>query len=87
MRSTRHLFLRLDELAPRLDEWLVGQTAWEGVIKNMPLGWIAEGLQPRAITRDLKWGVSVPKPGFENKPASFVSWLNAARYTNWLHNN
>lgn len=75
VRSTRHLFLRLDELSPRLKAWIESQDHWEGIIRNMPLGWIGEGLRPRAITRDLKWGVKVPKEGFEDKV--FYVWFDA----------
>lgn len=75
VRSTRHLFLELDALAPKIKAWIEGQEHWEGIIRNMPLGWIAEGLNPRAITRDLKWGVKVPKEGFEDKV--FYVWFDA----------
>jgi methionyl-tRNA synthetase len=75
VRETRHLFLRLDALAPRLEQWIRAQEHWEGVIRNMPLGWIAEGMRPRAITRDLEWGVKVPKAGYEHKV--FYVWFDA----------
>lgn len=75
VRATKHLFLRLDALSPRLKAWLEAQTHWEGIIRNLPLGWIAEGLQPRAITRDLRWGVRVPKAGYEDKV--FYVWFDA----------
>ena len=75
IKTTRHLFLKLDAISPRLKEWLEDQKHWEGIIKNMPLGWIAEGLNPRAITRDLKWGVQVPKARYEDKV--FYVWFDA----------
>ena len=74
-RNSRHLFLRLDALAPHIKAWIEGQDHWEGIIRNMPLGWIQEGMLPRAITRDLKWGVQVPREGFEDKV--FYVWFDA----------
>ncbi|MBN1946190.1 MAG: methionine--tRNA ligase [Bradymonadales bacterium] len=75
IHSTRHLFLDLDRLSPLLTRWLESKTDWDGLIKNMPLGWIAEGLKPRAITRDLKWGIPVPKKGYQDKV--FYVWFDA----------
>ncbi len=74
-RSTRHLFIKLDALAPRIKDWIEAQGHWEGIIRNMPLGWIGEGMRPRAITRDLRWGVKVPREGFEGKV--FYVWFDA----------
>jgi methionyl-tRNA synthetase len=74
-RETRHLFLRLDALSAKLEAWIKSKDHWSGIIRNMPLGWITEGLRPRAITRDLRWGVPVPKAGYENKV--FYVWFDA----------
>ncbi len=74
-RTSRHLFLDLPKLAPLIKAWVEAQTHWEGIIRNVPLGWIKEGLQPRCITRDLTWGIKVPKDGFENKV--FYVWFDA----------
>ena len=38
VRATRHLFLKLDELSPRIKAWIEGQEHWDGIIRNMPLG-------------------------------------------------
>jgi methionine--tRNA ligase len=89
VRATRHLFLKLDELAPAVKAWIEGQEHWEGIIRNMPLGWIEEGLLPRAITRDLDWGVKVPRDGFEDKV--FYVWFDApigyiAATAEWIDN-
>ena len=75
VKETRHLFLRLDVLSDRIRSWIKSNEHWEGIIRNMPLGWLAEGMRPRAITRDLKWGIPVPKPGYENKV--FYVWFDA----------
>lgn len=75
VRRTSHLFLKLDTLAEPVKKWILNQKHWDGIIRNMPLGWINEGMKPRAITRDLKWGVKVPRKGFEDKV--FYVWFDA----------
>ncbi len=74
-RTSRHLFLDLPKLAPKIKSWVGEQAHWDGIIKSIPLGWIKEGLKPRCITRDLSWGVKVPKKGFESKV--FYVWFDA----------
>ncbi|MFH0972044.1 MAG: methionine--tRNA ligase [Candidatus Micrarchaeota archaeon] len=67
MKETTHLFLNLDQLQPKLEEWLKKNAHWKPQVKNLAMGWIREGLKKRAITRDLKWGVKVPIEGYGNK--------------------
>ncbi|KAG9508624.1 Methionine--tRNA ligase, cytoplasmic, partial [Fragariocoptes setiger] len=50
-------------------------THWTMVAKSITAGWFKEGLKPRPITRDLKWGTKVPLPGYENKV--FYVWFDA----------
>lgn len=75
VRSSRHLFLRLDALAPRLEEWIQGSVHWRPQVRSVALGWIREGLRERMITRDLDWGVRVPIEGFRDKV--FYVWFDA----------
>jgi len=76
LRETKHLFLNLDRLQPQLEEWVESK---KGVFANpvyrFASGWIRRGLRPRGITRDLKWGVSVPLEGYESKV--FYVWFDA----------
>jgi methionyl-tRNA synthetase len=74
-RTTRHLFLRQSTLAPRLRGWIERQTEWPPLVRSIALKWLDEGLRDRCITRDLAWGVPVPKPGFEGKV--FYVWFDA----------
>ena len=74
VRETKHLFLDLPKLSPQLEDW-INSTDWTGIIKNLPLAWIKEGLKPRCITRDLKWGIPAPFPGSEGK--SVYVWFEA----------
>lgn len=75
VRSTKHLFLRLDLLSKEIRDWVESQENWPKLTKSIAMKWINEGLQARGITRDLTWGVSVPKAGFENKV--FYVWFDA----------
>jgi len=74
-RTSRHLFLDLPRLAPAIRKWIESQPHWEGTIRSVPLSWIREGLRPRCITRDLSWGVRIPRDGFEQKV--FYVWFDA----------
>ncbi|MFH1400410.1 MAG: methionine--tRNA ligase [Nanoarchaeota archaeon] len=78
LRESEHLFLDLEKLQPVLEDWVDkthGPGFWtENAIRTTE-GWFKEGLKARAITRDLSWGVPVPKPGFENKV--FYVWFDA----------
>lgn len=75
IRSTRHLFLRLDALAPEVQKWVDQHPHWPTVTKGIAHKWLQEGLQERCISRDLKWGVKIPKLGFETKV--FYVWFDA----------
>ncbi|MGB3790257.1 MAG: methionine--tRNA ligase [Phormidesmis sp.] len=75
VRSSRHLFLRLDQLSDDVRSWVDAQTDWPNLTRSIAYKWLDEGLQSRGITRDLKWGVPVPKAGFEDKV--FYVWFDA----------
>jgi methionyl-tRNA synthetase len=60
-KETQHLFLDLPAFADRLTEWIEGQTHWRSNVRNFSLSLLKE-LKPRAITRDLDWGVPIPVP-------------------------
>jgi methionyl-tRNA synthetase len=62
-RSTKHLYLRLDALQQEVATWLASTTKkgdWTANAISIAQSWIEKGLQPRAISRDLKWGVPIP---------------------------
>jgi len=92
-RETHHLYLALDRLQDRLAAWVRDaqeRGAWTRNAVQTTASWIERGLQPRPITRDLKWGVPVPKPGFEDKvfyvwfdaPIGYIS-ITAHHYDDW----
>lgn len=65
LKETRHFFLLLDKFKERLEEWLEKKN-WKSNVANFIKGYVKE-LHPRAITRDSKWGVPVPLPGYDDK--------------------
>ena len=70
VRETTHLYFPLGEYQSRLEEYVRQQDAREGWKENVLQycrGWFKEGLQDRAVTRDLAWGVKIPLPGYEKK--------------------
>ena len=76
VRETKHLFLNLPKIENKLVEWLKTKEAfWPDVAYSIAKKWVKEGLQPRCITRDLKWGFPVNKPGYEDKV--FYVWFDA----------
>src|SRR5690606_13130251 len=74
-RPSRHLFLRLPALADKVREWLNGKGDWDPLVLGVAHGWLAQGLQERCITRDIAWGVPVPRAGYERK--TFYVWFDA----------
>ena len=76
VKSTKHLFLRLDKLQPQIEEHFENvKDAFTDNARSTTQAWFDEGLEERAITRDLDWGISVPKEGFEDKV--FYVWFDA----------
>ena len=76
VRTSKHLFLNLPKIEPELRQWLKSKEAfWPDIAYSIALKWLKEGLKPRCITRDLKWGFPVPKQGFEDKV--FYVWFDA----------
>lgn len=59
-RETEHFFFLLPKLADRMLAWLESRQGWRPHVINWALGFVREGLQDRAITRDIDWGVPLP---------------------------
>lgn len=78
VRETKHLYIDLPSISKHLDSWMNKASVdgkWSDNAINITKAWIRDGLNERAITRDLKWGIPVPKEGYENKV--FYVWFNA----------
>jgi len=67
VRETTQFYLDLPALKDRLYEYININTHWRDNVRNFCLGWLKEGLEERAITRDISWGVPVPINGYEDK--------------------
>lgn len=68
LRPTRHWYLPLDRWEPALREWILeGHKEWKSNVYGQCKSWLDMGLQPRAVSRDLSWGVPVPVEGAEGK--------------------
>ena len=67
-KKTRHWYLPLDQYEPWLKEWILeDHKEWRTNVYGQCKSWIDGGLQPRAVSRDLDWGVPVPVEGAEGK--------------------
>ncbi|KAG6288924.1 putative methionine--tRNA ligase, cytoplasmic protein rar1 [Claviceps aff. purpurea] len=69
-RDTKHIFLKLNELQPSIEEWFEDahkKYGWPANGTAITKSWLTKGLEGRSITRDLKWGVPIPLPGYEKK--------------------
>ncbi len=75
VRQTKHLFLKLAELSDEVKAWVEKHPDWSNLTKSIAFKWLNEGLQNRCITRDLSWGIPVPRLGFEGKV--FYVWFDA----------
>jgi methionyl-tRNA synthetase len=67
-RDTQHFFFLLSKLQPDLERYVAATAGhWRANTINFTNNWLKEGLQDRAITRDLTWGIPIPLPGFDDK--------------------
>lgn len=69
LRKTKHWYLPLDQYTDWLKEWILEghKVDWKTNVYGQVKSWIDQGLQPRAVTRDLNWGVKVPLSEAEGK--------------------
>jgi len=68
MRETKHWYLPLDKHEAWLREWILeGHKEWKSNVYGQCKSWLDMGLQPRAVSRDLDWGIPVPVEGAEGK--------------------
>jgi methionyl-tRNA synthetase len=74
-RDSRHLFLRQTLLLDALNAWVNGRRGWPAFVVSLARSWLTSELKDRCITRDLAWGIPVPRAGFEQKV--FYVWFDA----------
>ncbi len=78
LKKTKHLYVDLPKALPLLESWMEKASKdgfWSNNAIQVTKSWIRDGLKERCITRDLKWGIPVPKPGYEEKV--FYVWFDA----------
>jgi len=68
MKETKHWYLPLDQFEPWLRQWILNEhKEWKPNVYGQCKSWLDQGLQPRAVSRDLDWGVPVPVEGAGGK--------------------
>jgi methionyl-tRNA synthetase len=75
VKTTRHWYIDLSKFAEPLTKFLQENKQISTNAKNFSLNWIKEGLKPRAVTRDVEWGIPAPFPGAEDK--TIYVWVDA----------
>ncbi len=75
-RETTHLFLDLPAFRDRLVAWIEQQTHWRPNVRNFALN-LAREVKPRAMTRDIDWGVPVPVEGYPEETKRIYVWFDA----------
>ncbi len=76
LKTTKHWYFPLNDYEPWLKEWILEQHKdWKTNVSGQCKSWLDAGLQPRAMTRDLDWGVQVPIKGADGKV--LYVWLDA----------
>lgn len=78
LRESNHLFLNLETLAPKVENFVNTASVkgkWTSNSTSIANSWLKDGLQSRCMTRDLTWGVPVPLEGYEKK--CFYVWFDA----------
>lgn len=67
MKSTKNWYLPLDRMQPDIEKYVNSHKEWKTNVFGQCQSWLKDGLRPRAMTRDLDWGISVPLPDTDGK--------------------
>jgi len=74
-KATMHWYIDLSKFSHELATYIKNNKQMSSNAKNFSLNWIKEGLKPRAVTRDVEWGIPAPFPGAEGK--TIYVWVDA----------
>ena len=92
LKSTKHWYLKLDEFQAFLEKWILedNKGLWKSNVYGQCKSWLEDGLKPRAVTRDLNWGVPVPVKDSDGKV--LYVWFDApigyiSSTKEWANNN
>ena len=66
-KETMHWYIPLSDFQKQLEDWILPKKDWKDNVINFCKGWFEQGLEDRAVTRDLYWGIPVPLEGSEGK--------------------
>jgi len=91
LKPTKNWYLPLDALQPRLEKYVGGHPEWKTNVAGQVRSWLAEGLKPRAMTRDLDWGIRVPLPDAGGKvlyvwfdaPIGYITFTEELKGQEW----
>ncbi|MEE0947465.1 MAG: methionine--tRNA ligase [Bacteroidales bacterium] len=92
LRETKHWYLPLDQYEDFMRQWILeGHKEWKTNVYGQCKSWIEQGLQHRAVTRDLDWGVKVSLPDAEGKvlyvwfdaPIGYISFTQELKPNDW----
>jgi len=75
IKTTRHWYIDLSRFEDQLNQYIKDNKQLPANAKNFSLNWIKEGLKPRAVTRDVEWGIPAPFPEAEGK--TIYVWVEA----------
>ncbi|XP_051174839.1 methionine--tRNA ligase, cytoplasmic [Leptopilina boulardi] len=76
IKASTQFFLDLPKIQDKLKEWVSSaENEWSPIARAVTKPWLRDGLKPRCITRDLKWGIPVPLEGYRDKV--FYVWFDA----------
>ncbi len=76
-KESEHFYLDLPAFAEQLAAWIGKQEHWRPNVRNFSLNYVRD-LRPRAVTRDIDWGVPIPLPGWEDRPDKrMYVWFDA----------
>jgi len=90
LKESEHFFLKLSAFQEKLEKYISDKDFWKQHVLNFTQGWLDEGLEDRPISRDMKWGISVPIEGYEDK--KIYVWFEAvigylSTSIQWAENN
>ena len=80
VRDTDHFFFRLDMFQESLEKYASSRhSVWKPNVRSMTKNWLNMGLRPRAVTRDIEWGIDIPLSGDEWSSKSIYVWFEAVQ--------
>jgi methionyl-tRNA synthetase len=91
MKATKNWYLPLDKLQPVLEDFINSHPEWKSNVLGQVKSWLNDGLRPRAMTRDLDWGIKVPLAEAEGKvlyvwfdaPIGYVTFTQELKGQDW----